>query len=386
MNFNSEQIKLALVGILAVALALGVGRFAYTPILPFMREELSLSSSQAGLISSWNYFGYLLGSLSILFPFFGRRLKTSFISACLMSIGSTAMTGATENFDIICTARFINGFSGALVLICGTSLIFSKLEDFPSPDFRLAHFSGFGLGMAISSIIVIICASFNVGWKGQWMFMALICLILFFPVLILTPSQSKIFIEKTTVELRGNTGFLLLCLGYFCFGFSYIIYGTFISDFVRLSESFSGLENIAWLVAGISAIPSAIFWQKIGNLTSLDLALLLSSLISALGALILLFTTSHLLVLMSCILYGFGIPGVVSLTLLEGKKRFQGSTTTSIALLTTSFSFGQILGPYVSGSLIDRYDDYILAITISAIFLAVGGLLMIDLSRKQINR
>ena len=53
MYFNSDQIKLALAGVLAVALALGIGRFSYTPILPHMREALDLSSSEAGLIGSW---------------------------------------------------------------------------------------------------------------------------------------------------------------------------------------------------------------------------------------------------------------------------------------------------------------------------------------------
>ena len=86
MYLNSDQIKLALAGVLAVALALGIGRFSYTPILPYMREALDLSSSGAGLIGSWNYLGYLAGSLSILFPFFAQQLKYSFILACLISI------------------------------------------------------------------------------------------------------------------------------------------------------------------------------------------------------------------------------------------------------------------------------------------------------------
>ena len=183
MKLDLDQIKLTLAGVLAVALALGIGRFAYTPILPFMRESLGLTSAEAGLIASWNYFGYLIGSLSILFPLFNNRLKLSFISACVTSIASTGLISATVNFDLICLTRFINGFCGAIVLISGTSLIFSKLENYTSLDLRLAHFSGFGLGMAVSSIGVIICSNLNIDWRGQWIFMLMICLIFFIPVI-----------------------------------------------------------------------------------------------------------------------------------------------------------------------------------------------------------
>ena len=377
MSLNSDQIKLAIAGICAVALALGIGRFSYTPILPFMRESLDLSSSQAGIIGSWNYFGYLLGSFAILFPFFSYNLKSSFITACIISILSTALTATTDNFNFICLTRFVNGFAGALVLICGTSLVFSRLEKFRSPDLRLAHFSGFGLGMALSSIVVMACDHFHISWKGQWLFMALICLILFMPVIKLTPIQPEKTQKTLDWQPKKNGNFILLCVGYAFFGFGYIIYGTFISDFLRSSQDLNFLGNMAWLIAGIAAIPSAIFWQKIGNLTSIDTSLLLSSFVSALGALMLFFILSPPLIIISCIFFGFGIPGIVSLTLLEGRSRFKGNTTTSIAILTTFFSIGQILGPYISGSIIDYYNDYFLAILISAISLGLGGIFML---------
>ena len=49
MKLDLDQIKLALAGVLAVALALGIGRFAYTPILPFMRESLGLTLRRQAL-------------------------------------------------------------------------------------------------------------------------------------------------------------------------------------------------------------------------------------------------------------------------------------------------------------------------------------------------
>ena len=62
-----EYYKLVLAAFCAVTISIGFGRFAYTPILPQMQENLNLSSLTMGSIASWNYFGYLIGSVIPLF-------------------------------------------------------------------------------------------------------------------------------------------------------------------------------------------------------------------------------------------------------------------------------------------------------------------------------
>src|SRR3954470_18188217 len=54
----------AAAGLAALALAMGVGRFAFTPILPMMQADAGLSIAAGGWVAAANYAGYLAGALS----------------------------------------------------------------------------------------------------------------------------------------------------------------------------------------------------------------------------------------------------------------------------------------------------------------------------------
>src|SRR6059058_3254431 len=63
---RSSERPAALAGFAALAVAMGIGRFAFTPILPMMQADTGLSVAAGGWLASANYLGYLAGSVAAL--------------------------------------------------------------------------------------------------------------------------------------------------------------------------------------------------------------------------------------------------------------------------------------------------------------------------------
>src|SRR5215470_7653933 len=94
MNDKDQKISAAAatcVGLLALASAMGIGRFSLTPILPLMQQDAGLSFAVAGWMATANYLGYLLGALVCIVlpprPALGMRWGLVGVAATTLAMG-----------------------------------------------------------------------------------------------------------------------------------------------------------------------------------------------------------------------------------------------------------------------------------------------------------
>ena len=381
MNKTNNVAILILTGIAALTIAVGIGRFSYTPILPYMISELNLTTTEAGLIASSNYLGYLLGSLIPIFPQFPKNIRSIFIYSIFISIISLFAMGLTNTFEVFILIRFIHGIFSAFVLILGTSLIVSHVQKKGKIFLGTAHFSGVGLGMALSAIVVSYLGFLNFTWDELWFSIGILAIMLSFQIIKFTPIQKAEIKYNLKSKNKTSLGFSLITISYGLYGFGYVSFGTFISTMSRLTPGLEKTEPYVWFVVGVTGIPSVFFWNWFGSKIGNDIGLFLANLILGLGVLFSVLINNEFGIFISCILFGLSFVPITSMCLLEGQERFSGSFIVSTAILTFSFSIGQMIGPYLSGLLTDYYNSFFFSMIISGIVLIFGSLLMINPKR-----
>src|SRR5262245_14246936 len=122
LQMNKSPLALAIGGLFAMAAAIGVGRFVYTPILPPMIEALHLSKAEAGLIASANFVGYLAGALLAAIRLPGSR-RTWLLSALALNAVCLAAMGVATALPLLMLLRLIAGIASAFGLIFSSALV-----------------------------------------------------------------------------------------------------------------------------------------------------------------------------------------------------------------------------------------------------------------------
>ncbi|MEQ1880551.1 MAG: YbfB/YjiJ family MFS transporter, partial [Burkholderiales bacterium] len=348
-----NPVWLAVGGLIALAAALGVGRFVYTPILPLMIEDLGMSKTMAGALASANFAGYLAGALvaaTSVLPGSRRRWLLTALMVSAVTTGAMGVLNSTATFFVL---RFLGGFASALVMVFASALVLDRLSIAGRSQLSAVHFAGVGAGIAASAILVSGVLAAGGNWRSLWMASGMLCLLGLAIGYVLIPDRKESSGSPASGLADRKSGLRNLVIAYGFFGFGYVITATFLVLIVRASEPLRSSEPVIWFLVGLSAAPSVALWGwlagKLGNAKAFALACVL--LAAGVAASVLWSAVSGIVA--CAVLLGGTFVGITALGLIEARRLSQGDPRRTLAVMTASFGLGQILGPTVAGYMHD---------------------------------
>lgn len=370
-------------GILAIVVGIGVARFAFTSLLPFMLEDF-LSLTYAGVLASFNFSGYLLGALfSVFIKDINSKVKY-FRVGMILSIFTTLILATTTNETLWLISRIIAGFGSAMVLIVGASIVMVKLDFKDKTKAMGIHFSGIGFAIVISEIISQYVLK-NGTWSDAWLMLSIFAFIVSFYVIYILSFDKIIKKEavKHTLSISIFTPYvILLILAYFTEGVGFVVQGTFLPDIINSLEGLKGYGNLGWLIVGIAGIPSSILWMRLAYKHGSINVIIIAMALQIIGILIPAFSTNIMLNLLAGALYGSTFIGLVALFLNLGGKLAGENPVVLMGAMTAAYGIGQVGAPLYSVALIEYYGDYNTTLYVTAFIVFVGILFLFTAKTK----
>lgn len=327
----------------ALAAAMGIGRFVYTPILPQMAAQAGLAPQAAAALATANYIGYLVGAVAgFVWPRLARSVVICRVSLVLLvaSLAAMPLTNTVLEWTLL---RTLAGVTSALVFVIAVNMLLEHVHGYPA---HLAGwgFGGIGAGIALSAVLVLASEQWRLAWwtsaaaaavltAGAWT--------MHHPHAVEPPSTDE------RKHLRHGL-FGLLAISYALEGVGYIIAGTFLVAAVT-QDAPHWLGGATWLVVGLATIPSAALWAALSTRWSHPGLLVTALCAQAAGIAVAGIVGGVAAALIGAALFGGTFIGISTLSLSAARLlRYPRA----VALLTAGYSVGQILGPVVVGPLL----------------------------------
>jgi MFS family permease len=154
---------IGLAGLLSLAVAMGIGRFAFTPLLPLMVQAGQLDLAAGGWIAAANYAGYLLGALTASRTGWAApRLALVALVATAVLTAAMAPGGPTVWLAFL---RLLAGVASAWAFV-GTSIwCLSALASVAPTSWSSALYAGVGIGVALAGLDCLLGAT--AGWSAE---------------------------------------------------------------------------------------------------------------------------------------------------------------------------------------------------------------------------
>lgn len=367
-----SQFRSAIEAALILAVGMGFGRFAFTAIYPHMVEEGVISMQGGSWAASANYAGYLLGAVLAV-----RMRALDAHRLCIWSAVGTA----------ICLAllAFLDTTS-AIVVARGIAGIFSALSMVAASLWLLEHrghgrgapllYAGVGVGIALSSEILVLGAHTGLQSQGMWLLLGVVTLVLGLVAVPGIRSAAPISTSNTalaTDDAVTVAAWPLICM-YGLAGLGYIVTATYLPLLVKTALPTLDAAHV-WAVFGLGAAPSCFLWHKLHQRIGTRNALLANLVLQAIGVALPAVSQSAASYLLSALLVGGTFMGTVTIAMPAAQRVARATGRNLLAAMTLVYGVGQILGPALAERLYASSQSFSSSLLAAAAALLVGALL-----------
>ena len=380
----------ALAGAASLAVAMGLGRFAFTPLLPMMLHDGVIDLHSASWLASANYLGYLAGALLCTFqPWLRTRLPSLppadgpwLLRAGLVATGLLTLGMALPAAPLWPLLRFAAGVASAVVFVYTSGWCLAQLARLEAPELGGVMFTGPGAGIVVSGVF----ASGMVAWQWQaatgWLIFGVLALMLTAsvwrvfrggvgsgvgsgvgprPVAAAAAPAAQVQADPVALaaprrgapgpalrrpaEGSGHAEIATLAIAYGLAGFGYIVTATFLPVIARAALPGSPWLDLFWPTFGLGVIIGALLATRLR--VSGDLRLLLAGgyLVEAAGIGVGVWSPSLAGFAIGSLMLGIPFTVITFLAMQEVRRLRPALAANYMGLITAVYGVGQIVGP-----------------------------------------
>ncbi len=383
MSPQSSIFRITLVGFVSLALAMGIGRFAFTPLLPMMREDGLVSITDGGLLASVHFLGYWLGAVfATKIPFPPKMM----LQLSLLAIGvSTLGMGVTDDFTVWLIFRWLSGVCSAWTLVLVSNYYVKHLADNGHVENQGWVFSGVGTGIFIAGLGCLAFMVNRIGSSLSWQIMGVISLIAICAVCL--NMGPEIPADRLVVHNRESQRSPLdwrTVVAYGAAGIGYSIPATYLPVMAREIVQSPLIFGWSWPVFGAAAFVSTLLAARFQKRYSNRQIWATSQVVMAIG-LLMPVIHSHILTIITA---GFFVGGTFMIITMTGMKEAHRiappqDVMRHIAVMTAAFATGQMIGPVFASSVYDLTQSFAVSLIITSAILVITAMILVGAFSKK---
>jgi predicted MFS family arabinose efflux permease len=365
----------AIAGLIALAVGMGIGRFAFTPILPMMQEDAGLSIATGGWLASANYFGYLAGALSVIW---WRIAAPVGIRVGLAAIGLTTLAmGVAHHLALWLLLRALAGVASAWVLIYVSAWALERLATLGRPALGNTVYAGVGTGIALAGGLCLALMRAGAGSARAWIVLGLLSIVL---AAVIWPAfrgaATAPAASAPPATDRGNVWdreSLRLTLCYGAFGFGYIIPATFVPALAKQVIRDPNVFGWSWPLFGAAAMASTLVSATLRSSITNRRLWITCHLVMAFGVALPVVWSGIVPIMLAALFVG-GTFMVITMVGMQEARSVGGARATGLmAAMTSAFALGQIVGPVCVSLVVGAGGNVSAALVIASAALVVSA-------------